>query len=557
MFANVVAATLTNVNVLGNHSGNGVAGLFVVNTTLTITGCNINDNASGSNVGGLFANGTATIANTSISGNQAVNNEGGLEFSGTSLTLSNDTIANNTSAADSGGAFIQVTAGGSISNSTISGNSAAGAAGGLYLSNSSSGTPLTITGSTISNNHSGTDGGGIYDFSSGSAGVSLTNDTVYGNTASVNGGGIAHEGAGALLLNFVTVDGNASANGGGAYNTAGTFSVHSTIIGGNKANATKGPDVNGVFTTLGHNLISVQDAASTSFINAVNGDQVGSVGTPRHPALQPLENNGGPTFTQMLNPASTAINAADPVSPPSTDQRGFQRPGVGHALPTIGAFEPQSPAATGPSANGVYVENLYETLYNHTANGVSQATTYVNQLANGTTTPATVVLQIETTQEYRTALVRGLYQTYLHRAATSQELQAGLNTLNGGGTIEQVSVSIVDLPEYFQLHGSTNDAFVFAIINDVLGRVPTASELSSTVQALNSGLTTRMTVATNLFAGQEYRTDLVRSYFLQDLGRLPTAAESATYVTRLNLGIHDEVVNADLLGLPETFANRS
>jgi hypothetical protein len=53
-----------------------------------------------------------------------------------------------------------------------------------------------------------------------------------------------------------------------------------------------------------------------------------------------MKNNGGPTFTQALLKGSPAIDAGDPASPPSTDQRGFPRPGAGHTKPSIGAFEP-------------------------------------------------------------------------------------------------------------------------------------------------------------------------------------------------------------------------
>jgi hypothetical protein len=77
----------------------------------------------------------------------------------------------------------------------------------------------------------------------------------------------------------------------------------------------------------GHNLSS---DASCSFTN------VGSMNST-DPKLGPLANNGGLTLTMALLPGSPAIDAADTLAAPFTDQRGFPRP-AGSAA-DIGAFE--------------------------------------------------------------------------------------------------------------------------------------------------------------------------------------------------------------------------
>jgi hypothetical protein len=63
----------------------------------------------------------------------------------------------------------------------------------------------------------------------------------------------------------------------------------------------------------------------------INGDaQIGA-----------LADNGGPTQTHALLSGSLAIDAADPVASPPTDQRGVSRPqGSG---PDIGAYEAETP----------------------------------------------------------------------------------------------------------------------------------------------------------------------------------------------------------------------
>jgi hypothetical protein len=283
-------------------------------------------------------------------------------------------------------------------------------------------------------------------------------------------------------------------------------------------------------------------------------DQVGSVASPKNPLLGPLQNNGGPTFTQALQPGSPAIAAGDNNAPPFTDQRGFPRPGARQGAPSIGASEFQATAATGNTANGVYVENLYETLLDRIAD--SGAAGWVSML-NGGARPSAVVLGIESSAEYRTAEVDGLYETYLHRMADPSGLQNGLNLLNAGGTVEQLAEFLIGSPEYFQLHGDSNDAFLTAIYYDAFGRGGSPAEQAGFLQALNSGTMTRAQMATIIFNSLEYQTDLVESLYRADLGRAADPAGLAFWISQLRSGTTDEAVQANILGSGEAFLNRS
>lgn len=88
--------------------------------------------------------------------------------------------------------------------------------------------------------------------------------------------------------------------------TNGTWTVKSSIVA---ANASAFGDVVGAFTSAGFNLIG-NPGTSTGFTNGANNDQVGSVGAPLDPKLDPLglTDNGGPTFTIALQPDSPAID---------------------------------------------------------------------------------------------------------------------------------------------------------------------------------------------------------------------------------------------------------
>ena len=173
--------------------------------------------------------------------------------------------------------------------------------------------------------------------------VCLTILNVSVTTLAINGAGIHNVSFASLTIaNSTICDNSAGVSGGGIFNDAdGTAEVKNTIIAQNIA-AASNPDVYGTHTSLGHNLIGdVADAIG--FVVGVNGDQVGNETSPIDPMLDPLADNGGPTFTHALLPGSPAIDAGDNTGAPATDQRGFARvvdgDGNGTAVVDIGAYE--------------------------------------------------------------------------------------------------------------------------------------------------------------------------------------------------------------------------
>jgi hypothetical protein len=202
----------------------------------------------------------------------------------------------------------------------------------------------------------------------------------------------------------------------------------------------------------------------------------------------------------------------------------------------------------------VFVENLYETLLNRP--GDAGAAGWVALLKNGAS-PSSVIKGIESSTEFRTIEVQDLYQTYLHRSADSGGLQNWVNMLASGGTVEQAAEGIVSSPEYFQLHGGANDAFLTALYSDALGRGGSPAEQAGFLQALDSGSATRAQIATVIFSSAEYRSDLVQSFYQKDLGRAADASGLAFWPLTLRSGTTDEAVQASILGSGEAFSNRS
>ena len=94
-----------------------------------------------------------------------------------------------------------------------------------------------------------------------------------------------------------------------------------------------------VAATSAYNIFG--DGSAAGLTNGVNGNHLGTAGSPINPLLGPLQNNGGPTETMALLPGSPALNAGSTTGVPATDQRGLPR--VVNGLVDIGAWQHQPP----------------------------------------------------------------------------------------------------------------------------------------------------------------------------------------------------------------------
>ena len=287
---------------------------------------------SGGNLYSLFdfsGGNTYAISGLTITGGTTGGNGGGVSIgSGDNVTLSNDVIANN-SASSGGGIYGVYNYGGmaTLSNCTISGNSGGG------LDNQGANSSLSLTNCTISGNYGPANGGGLFN-SYGT--TTLTNCTLSGNTGGYGGG--LYNFMGTATLTNCTVSGNcAKYSGGGLFNSYGTATLTNTIVAGNTAGT--GPDVQGIFTSLGYNLIGKTDGSSgTTWLSS---DLTGTIASPLDPQLGALGNYGGPTQTMSLLYNSPAIDKGSTPGDgvPTTDQRGFARAYGTQTNVDIGAYE--------------------------------------------------------------------------------------------------------------------------------------------------------------------------------------------------------------------------
>src|SRR5437867_7180945 len=93
---------------------------------------------------------------------------------------------------------------------------------------------------------------------------------------------------------------------GGIRSAAGNSTIRNTIIADNTAQQAR--DISGVFVSQGFNLVGTTNGG-TGF--GVTFDQVGTTNSPIHPLVNPLQDNGGATWTFELQTNSPAIDQSD------------------------------------------------------------------------------------------------------------------------------------------------------------------------------------------------------------------------------------------------------
>ncbi|HJW38620.1 MAG TPA: choice-of-anchor Q domain-containing protein, partial [Candidatus Udaeobacter sp.] len=253
------------------------------------------------------------------------------------LVISNGSVLNGF-----GGGILNDQSALTMDSCALTGNSALGQqgfGGGIFSNGSGAGgnASLTITNSALSGN-AATNGGAIEnDGSSGMANLTIRNSTLSGNSEN----GIFSDGRGTITITKSTLSENSAV---GISMFSGMLDIGNTIL---KA-AASGVNLNigklATVTSRGYNLSSDDGGG---FLTGP-GDQINT-----DPSLGPLQDNGGPTSTHALLPASPAIDAGNPnfTPPPFYDQRG---PGFNRVVNDRidkGSFEVQGPTPT-PTPTG-------------------------------------------------------------------------------------------------------------------------------------------------------------------------------------------------------------
>jgi predicted outer membrane repeat protein len=345
--------------------------------------------------GGAYTNSAVTFSRTQIVGNSA---QTGAPFFATD--------------SGNGGGVFSFEAATTFADCLIDQNSAEHIGGGVINTSLSILRSITMSRTTVSNNHA-ENGGGI-----SSQFFSITDSTFNGNSATGSGGGILGYGtinqstisgntaavgaglrlAGPTTINHSTIAFNeATSAGAGIFHASNNLHLNHTIVARNTAqfpatsgdiSALIGTTISARYSIVGNNSGSGLALAPIGSPDA-NGNLIGGGTALINPLLAPLAENCGLTMTHALLSNSPALNAGDPMATagqngvPVYDQRGLPFNRIAGGRIDIGAFESQVP--TGDFNNDTNTDAADYVMWRKVAGHESAYNIWTTQFGESTT----------------------------------------------------------------------------------------------------------------------------------------------------------------------------
>lgn len=296
----------------------------------------IDGNGARNSVLAHYGTGALSIDHLTITGGASIATGGGV-YSASNVTLDHVVVTGNSAYLQGGGALAIGLL--TLKSSTLSDNRITkyadaynSACASLCMGGGAMAGSLVVENSTISGNGA-TRGGGLRAQTE----TSISNSTVSGNSALGQGGGLAM--GGTVNLRNTTIAFNTAGLAGGGFMTQGEIppELHSTILASNSvAEPGMAADVGTFSADLSLSLIGSHNLIGASDI-AVPADTLAF-----DPLLQPLADNGGPTWTHALGDGSPALDAGSNPDALAFDQRGDGFARSAGAATDIGAFERQA-----------------------------------------------------------------------------------------------------------------------------------------------------------------------------------------------------------------------
>jgi hypothetical protein len=208
-------------------------------------------------------------------------------------------------------------------------------------------------------------------------------------------------------------------------------------------------------------------------------------------------------------------------------------------------------ANLGPvTADQRFVDQVYLDVLNRSAQS-SDLQKWTNLLNQGASR-SQVAGDILSSPEYLTFEVQTAYVSFLHHLPDPVGLSNGTRLLAGGGTEEQLWANLAGSSEYLHLH-PTSDGFLHALYHDTLGMDVDPTSEQAFGSALANGGGGRQ-VALTIFASDQFRRDLVQSFYQHFDNRPATSMEVADGLTMLRNGAHDQSLRAAIIGSDEYFS---
>ena len=188
-----------------------------------------------------------------------------------------------------------------------------------------------------------------------------------------------------------------------------------------------------------------------------------------------------------------------------------------------------------------------------------EITAWTNAISGGTYTQAQVIDGFFNSSEFQgvaSPVVR-LYFAYFLRIPDYAGLQAWLSQYRAGVSLDSISNSFANSPEFLARYGALdNGGFVTLIYNNVLGRTPDTAGYNAWLAQLDSGAMTRGQVMLGFSESAEYQAMSYNSVYvtMMYMGMLQRSPEQAgfdAWVANLNAGMSSLDLINGFIAAPE------
>lgn len=271
--------TLDNSAVQENTASINGGGIFVYEGSFAATNSSVSNNNTSGSGGGIYARypSSFSILSSTVDSNVAAIGGGGFKVYGQDpipatpnpiVSIENSSISNNRSLNDNGGAAYILYATTQITSTDLTNNSALTGGGALYVKGS--GSALTLSESSFTNNSVDSDVGKGGALCLGGTTADFSNTSFVANTAYEGGAILAYDGSSVNIVGGQLIDNEASV-GGAINSTSGSLAIHTSTLSGNAAGTHGGA----VFHSDGAFTLNISTISGNS-ANVDNGLGTGS-----------------------------------------------------------------------------------------------------------------------------------------------------------------------------------------------------------------------------------------------------------------------------------------
>jgi hypothetical protein len=337
-----------------------------------------------------------------------------------------------------------------------------------------------------------------------------------------------------------------------------------TLIGGS------GPDV--LFGGAGNDLLVAGGAATgTDFTFAdmlpaylpngmINPNVTNAAVYPGLPGTKIISGGGG--VVVYFNPGTVVVDASS-VTFMECDLPGSRALlqsifnsalASNECLATL-TSPPAAPKTTASLAEvesfSPYVNQAFEDVFGRPADNAALAY-WSGQLASGIS-PGAFAAALTHSQEYYQRFVQATYEQYFGRAADAAGLSFWTGQLQAGLSDAAFEADLIGSAEFYARSGGTDQAWVDALYQNVLGRPADQQGQNYWISQIQSGVS-RTAVAYGFLTSAEHEAQVITDDYQHYLNRSPNAAEINYWLGQFQGGATNEDLIAGFLSSAEYIA---